>query len=61
MYLCTSNYNLDNMFTHYSVFKSRMQFGSRLSFSLEGCKEDYYWLSIAVWNFLLELALNLDV
>ena len=27
--------------------------GSRLSFSLEGCKEGYYWLSVAVWNFLL--------
>ena len=26
-----------------------------------GCKEGYYWLSVAVWNFLLELALNLDM
>ena len=25
------------------------------------CKEGNYWLSVAVWNFLLELALNLDM
>ena len=35
--------------------------GSRLLFSPEGCIEGYYWLSVAVWNFLLELALNLDM
>ena len=27
--------------------------GSRLSFLPEGCKEGYYWLSVAVWNLLL--------
>ena len=35
--------------------------GSRHLFSPEGCKEGYYWLSVAVGNFLLELALNLDM
>ena len=35
--------------------------GSRHSFSPEGCKEGYFWLNVVVWNFLLELALNLDM
>ena len=35
--------------------------GSRLSVLPKECKEGYYWLSITVWNFLLELALNLDM
>ena len=29
--------------------------------SPDECKEGYYWLSVAVWNFLLELALHLDM
>ena len=39
---------------------TRRKLGGQFSFSPEECKLGYYWLSVAVWNILLELASNLD-
>ena len=44
----------------YTVGAATEKTQSQLLFSPEECKEGYYWLNVAVWNFLLELASNLD-